>query len=146
MNSRDHGEYLTNLEGGAEEFVGQELDEIVLRAPQLGEGAATLRELAGNLRAEADRYDRLAADGWELTAPFADGVGRCRQDAEPAPPRRESPPTSQPPTSLSQLLDGAGSLSEAAERLRAAASRFVTAHDEGRRLAHPVEHGRVHVR
>lgn len=145
---RDRGEYLVSMRGAGEDLVGEDPDEIVIRTSHLGEGSATLRELAGHLRTEAARYDRLAEEGWALTAPVADGVGHCRQDVQPGTPSDAPPVESMdgPPASLTDLLEGAATLPEAAARLRAAAAWYVAAHDRGQRLAHPVEHGRARLR
>lgn len=145
---KDHGDYLVSMRGAGEELVGENPDEIVVRTSHLGEGSATLRELAGHLRTEADRFERLAEEGWALTAPVADGVGHCRQDAQPATPSDARPVEAMegPPTSFADLLEGAATLPEAAARLRAAAAWYVAAHDNGQRLAVPVEHGRARLR
>lgn len=145
---KDHGDYLVSMRGAGEELVGEDLDEIVVRTSHLGEGSATLRELAGHLRTEADRYERLAEEGWALTAPIADGVGHCRQNVQPGAPS-DAPPVEGmegPPASLADLLEGAATLPEAAARLRSAAAWYVAAHDNGQRLAVPVEHGRTRLR
>ena len=47
----------------------------IIRGKGLIEDAATLAEAAAMLRAEADRLDQLAREGWELEQPAYDDYG-----------------------------------------------------------------------
>lgn len=155
--SDDAGRYLVNLQGVTHELFGGDPEEIVLRMTAVGEGARTLGELAGVLREEADRYDRLHRDGWRLDGPFRDGVGRCRKadgQTPESPSTGEGPlhavedlSTSEPPTSLAQVVEGTPSLPAAATSLRAAAEAYTRASRRaGARLRDPVADGIVHLR
>lgn len=146
--SGDRYDYLTRIEGLTHELFGGDPDEIVLRVASMGEGAGTLGDFARDLRGEAGRYERLQRDGWRLVGPFTDGEARCRKTAEAG---EEAPPDAQAaagadPTDLRAALDGAGSLPEAAGRLRAAADTAERLHQDGRRLAGPVAMGRARLR
>lgn len=53
----------------------EEIQPEIIRGKGLFEDAATLAEAAAMLRAEADRLDQLARDGWELEEPVGDDYG-----------------------------------------------------------------------
>lgn len=145
--SDDRGRYLTNLQGATHELFGGDPEEIVLRIGRVGEGARTLRELAGDVRSEADRYERLHGGGWRMMAPFTGGEARCRKTAEPGAelPVRTAPPPATPPERLHDVVEGAPDLPEAAARLRRAAEAFAKLDAEGRVLSGPMGGGRARV-
>lgn len=121
----ERSRYLANLHGFGNELLGGDPDEIVLRASWVGEGTATPRDLAHDLRAEAGRYERLHRDGWALVEPFAAGQARCRKDAPTGGSPASTPPAGDTGTGdvdVAAHVDGAASLPEAAARLRAAAA------------------------
>lgn len=60
--------------GKAEED-SEDIQPEIIRGKGLFEDAATLAEAAAMLRAEADRLDRLAREGWELEQPAYDDYG-----------------------------------------------------------------------
>lgn len=146
--SSDAGRYLSRFEGLTHEVFGGDPEEIVLRVERVGEGARTLRDLAREVRTEADRYERLWSDGWRMTAPFSGGEARCRKSAEAATaqPAAPEPVPTMPPRRLQDVVQGAATLPDAAARLRAAAEAFTRLDAEGRQLADPVAGGRVPVR
>ena len=47
----------------------------IIRAKWIMDDATTLHEAAGMLRAEADRLERLHAEGWRLERPVEDDYG-----------------------------------------------------------------------
>lgn len=143
MDEQDRGRFLTNLEGATHELFGGDPEEIVLRIARVGEGAETLSDLARDLRAEASRYERMADDGWRLTAPFADGQARCRKDGAEQGEAAPASSSASPPVRLSAVVEGAPSLPEAARRLRVAADGYERLMQEGRHLGQPVHDGRV---
>lgn len=57
----------------------EELQPEIIRGKGLIEDAATLAEAAAMLRAEADRLDQLAREGWELEQPAYDDYGMLIQ-------------------------------------------------------------------
>ena len=57
----------------------EDLQPEIIRGKGLFENAATLAEAAGMLRAEADRLDQLAREGWELEQPAYDDYGTLIQ-------------------------------------------------------------------
>lgn len=143
--SDDPGRYLVNMGGLAHELLGGDPEQIVLRASRIGEGSASLRDLAHELRAEADRYERLQATGWRLVGSFRAGEARCEKtaaggDATGSPAAAHLP---QPPSHLQAVVEGADSLPDAAGRLRRAAEVFEGLRAEGRDLAVTVVQGRV---
>lgn len=142
--SDDPGRYLVNMEGLAHELLGGDPEQIVLRVARIGEGSASLRDLAHELRAEADRYERLQSSGWRLVGPFRAGEGRCEKTE--AGGDGTGSPAAQPsraPSHLQAVVEGAGSLPDAAGRLRRAAEIFEGLRGEGRDLAVPVVQGHV---
>lgn len=145
--STDAGRHLSRFEGLTHEMFGGDPEEIVLRVARVGEGARTLRDLARELRTEADRHERLRAGGWRMTAPFAGGEARCRKSAEAGAAQSagaSSVPTT-PPRRLQDVVEGAATLLDAAARLRGAAEALAQLDAEGRRLSDPVAGGRVRV-
>ena len=56
--------------------------EEVIRAKWIMDGAKTLTEAAQRLREEADRLEKLQADGWELTTPVEDDYGFIERTTE----------------------------------------------------------------
>lgn len=58
---------------------GPEEEIEIIRGKGLIEDAPTLAEAAAMLRAEADRLDQIAREGWELEAPVADDYGTLIQ-------------------------------------------------------------------
>lgn len=140
----DRGQHLTSMEGLTHELFGGDPEEIVLRAAQVGEGARTLADLAGALRTEADRYERLQRDGWRLAAPFRGGEGRCRKTAQPGEaPDRAAARVGAPAEHLPAVVEGAARLPDAAARLRAAAAAYDELAGGDRRLTGPVTDGHV---
>ena len=143
--NHDPGRYLVNMEGLAHELLGGDPEQIVLRASRIGEGSASLRDLAHELRAEAARYERLQSSGWRLVGSFRAGEGRCEK-TEAGDERTGSPAAahfSQPPSHLQAVVEGADSLPDAAGRLRRGAEIFEGLAAEGRDLAAPVVQGQV---
>lgn len=145
--SSDAGRYLSSFEGATHEVFGGDPEEIVLRVDRVGEGARTLRELAGEMRTEASRYERLWSDGWRMTGPFARGEARCRKTAEPGAAQAAGAVTDQPmpPECLQDVVQGASTLPDAAARLRGAADAFARLDAQGRSLSDPVAGGRATV-
>lgn len=145
--SKDPGRYLTNLQGATHELFGGDPEEIVLRIGRVAEGARTLRDLARDVRTEADRFERLHGRGWRMMGPFTGGEARCRKTAEPgaAGPARRVPAPAAPPERLHDVVEGAPDLLDAAARLRAAAEAFARLDAEGRVLSDPVGGGRARV-
>ncbi len=130
--SSDAGRYLSSFEGATHEVFGGDPEEIVLRVDRVGEGASSLRELAQEVRTEADRYERLWRGGWRMTAPFAGGEARCRKTAEvgAAQSAAVTVPTTAPER-LQDVVQGTSTLLDAAARMRGAAEAFAQLDDEG---------------
>lgn len=146
MSADDRDRYLTRLEGVVHEVFGGDPEEIGLRVEQVAEGVDTLEDLGRELRAEASRYERMAAGGWRLVEPFTGGEARCRKagDAPVEPPVAPAPAAAAaPPRRLAEVVQGARSLPEAAARLRAAAEAYERLAGQGGDLGRPVERGRV---
>lgn len=131
--SSDAGRYLSSFEGATHEVFGGDPEEIVLRVDRVGEGARSLRELAQELRTEADRYERLWSGGWRMTGPFDRGQARCRKTAEAGAAQSAGAVTvlATTPERLQDVVQGTTTLLDAAARMRGAAEAFARLDDEG---------------
>lgn len=138
--SGDAGRYLSSFEGATHEVFGGDPEEIVLRVDRVGEDARSLRDLAQELRTEADRYERLWSGGWRMTGPFAGGEARCRKTAEAGaaqPAGAVTVPTTTAPERLQDVVQGTSTLLDAAARMRGAAEAFAQLDAEGGSPAWP---------